>query len=142
MWINPGALRSRGVESAVSLAGPLTNLAIGVALVATVATDALPTGLATGLSYLALVQVLAFVINILPVPGLDRFGAMEPYLSSQPHRFAAAVRPFAPMALFAIIISVPVAAAALFGITRAVFGAIGGDLGAADAGVSEFLFWR
>jgi Zn-dependent protease len=64
------------------------------------------------LSYLALVQVLAFVINILPVPGLDGFGAMEPYLSSQPHRFAAAVWPFAPMALFAIIISVPVAAAA------------------------------
>ncbi len=142
VWVDRSALRSRGVESAVSLAGPLTNLAIGVALVATVATGALPTGLAIGLSYLALVQVLAFVINILPVPGLDGFGAMEPYLSSQPHRFAAAVRPFAPMALFAIIISVPVAAAALFGITGAVFGAIGGDLGAADAGVSEFLFWR
>lgn len=142
VWIDRGALRSRGVESAVSLAGPLTNLAIGVALVATVATGALPTGLATGLSYLALVQVLAFVINILPVPGLDGFGALEPYLSSQPRRFAAAVRPFAPLALFAIIISVPVAAAALFGITSAMFGAIGGDLGAADAGLSEFLFWR
>ncbi len=142
VWIDRGALRSRGVESAVSLAGPLTNLAIGVALVATVATGALPTGLATGLSYLALVQLLAFVINILPVPGLDGFGALEPYLSSQPRRFAATVRPFAPLALFAIIISVPVAAAALFGITSAVFDAIGGDLGAADAGLSEFLFWR
>jgi len=94
VWVDRSALRSRGVESAVSLAGPLTNLAIGVALVATVATGALPTGLAIGLSYLALVQVLAFVINILPVPGLDGFGA------------------------------------------------IGGDLGAASAGLSEFLFWR
>jgi len=142
VWVDRSALRSRGVESAVSLAGPLTNLAIGVALVATVATGALPTGLAIGLSYLALVQVLAFVINILPVPGLDGFGALEPYLSSQPRRFAVTVRPFAPLALFVIIISVPVVAAALFGITGAVFGAIGGDVGAADAGVSEFLFWR
>ncbi|MGH3980945.1 MAG: site-2 protease family protein [Pseudonocardiaceae bacterium] len=142
VWIDRHSLRSRGVESAVSLAGPLTNLVIGVALVATVATGALPTGLAIGLSYLALVQVLAFVINILPVPGLDGFGALEPYLSPQARRFAATVRPFAPLVLFVIIISVPVVAGALFGITGAVFGAIGGDLGAADAGLGEFLFWR
>ena len=142
VWIDRSALRSRGVESAVSLAGPLTNLAIGVVLVATVATGALPTGLAIGLSYLALVQVLAFVINILPVPGLDGFGALEPYLSPQPRRFAATVRPYAPLALFVIIISVPIVAAALFGITGGVFAAIGGDLGAAGAGLSEFLFWR
>ncbi|MDQ3886710.1 MAG: site-2 protease family protein [Actinomycetota bacterium] len=142
VWIDRSALRSRGVESAVSLAGPLTNLAVGVVLVVTVATGALPTGLAIGLSYLALVQVLAFVINILPVPGLDGFGALEPYLSSQPRRFAATVRPFAPLVLFVIIISVPVAATALFAVTGAVFAAIGGDLNAAGAGLSEFLFWR
>ncbi len=142
MWINRGALRSPGVESAVSLAGPLTNLALGVALVATVATTTLPTGLAIGLSYLALVQVLAFVINILPVPGLDGFGALEPYLPPPSRRFAATVRPFAPMALFVVIISVPVVAGALFDITGLVFGAIGGDLGTAGAGLSEFLFWR
>jgi Zn-dependent protease len=141
VWIERSALRSRGVESAVSLAGPLTNLALGVALVATVATTALPIGLAIGLSYLALVQVLAFVINILPVPGLDGFGALEPYLSPPSRQFAATVRPFAPLALFVIIISVPVVAGALFDITGAVFGAIGGDLGAAGAGLSEFRFW-
>ena len=142
VWIDRGALRSRGVESAVSLAGPLTNLALGVALVAAVATATLPTGLAIGLSYLALVQVLAFVINILPVPGLDGFGALEPYLSPPSRRFAATVRPFAPLALFVVIISVPAVAGVLFDITGAVFGAIGGDLDAAGAGLSEFLFWR
>lgn len=142
VWIDRGALRSRGVESAVSLAGPLTNLALGVALVATVTTPALPIGLAIGLSYLALVQVIAFVINILPVPGLDGFGALEPYLSPPSRRLAATVRPFAPLALFVIIISVPVVAGTLFGITGAVFSAIGGDLGAAGAGLSEFLLWR
>ena len=115
---------------------------IGIALVATVTTTALPTGLAIGLSYLALVQVLAFVINVLPVPGLDGFGALEPYLSPPARRFAATVRPFAPLALFVIIISVPVAAEGLFDITGLVFGATGGDLAAAGAGLSEFLFWR
>ncbi|MFN2494657.1 MAG: site-2 protease family protein [Pseudonocardiaceae bacterium] len=142
VWIDRGALRSRSVESAVSLAGPLTNLALGVALVGTVATTTSPIGLAIGLSYLAFVQVLAFVINILPVPGLDGFGALEPYLSPPSRRFAATVRPFAPLALFLIIISVPMTAGVLFDVTGAVFGAIGGDLDAAGAGLSEFLFWR
>lgn len=142
VWIDRHALRSRGVESAVSAAGPLTNLLLGVALVAVVASGALPAGLAIGLSYLALVQVLAFVINILPVPGLDGFGALEPYLSPQARRFAAQVRPFAPLALFVLIISVPAFAAVLFEITGALFDVVGGDLVAAAEGQAEFLFWR
>ena len=81
VWINRAALRSRAVASAVSLAGPLTNLVLGAAITAVVATSSLPDGLAAGLSYLALVQILAFVLNILPVPGLDGFGVLEPYLA-------------------------------------------------------------
>lgn len=142
VFIDRSALRSRAVESAMSLAGPLTNLAIGIALVAAVGSGALPTGLAIGLSYLALVQVLAFVINILPVPGLDGFGALEPHLSDGPRRLAATVRPFAPLALFAIIIGVPGAATVLFGVSGLAFQAIGGEIEAAYAGLREFLFWR
>lgn len=142
VFIERGALRSRGVESAMSLAGPLTNLAIGVALVAVVGSGALPTGLAIGLSYLALVQLLAFVLNILPIPGLDGFGALEPYLSAQPRRLAATVRPFAPLALFAIIVGIPGAAGVLFGVSGLAFQVVGGDIYAAYAGLREFLFWR
>lgn len=142
VFIERGALRSRGVESAMSLAGPLTNLAIGVMLVAVVGTGALPTGLAIGLSYLALVQVLAFMLNILPVPGLDGFGALEPHLSAGPRRFAATVRPFAPLVLFAIIIGVPGAASVLFGVSGLAFQAVGGDTLAAGDGWREFQFWR
>ncbi|HET9254223.1 MAG TPA: site-2 protease family protein, partial [Pseudonocardiaceae bacterium] len=67
VWINQAALRSRAVISAVALAGPLTNLALGAALTAAVALSGPPAGLAAGLSFLALVQLLAFVLNILPV---------------------------------------------------------------------------
>lgn len=142
VFIDRGALRSRAVESTMSLAGPLTNLAIGIVLVAAVGSGTLPVGLAVGLSYLALVQVLAFVLNILPIPGLDGFGALEPHLPEQPRRFAATVRPFAPLALFAIIIGVPGAAGVLFGVSGLAFQAIGGDVYAAYAGLREFLFWR
>ena len=49
----------------------------------------MPVGLAVGLSCLALIQVLAFVLNILPVPGLDGFGALEPYLPPPARQLAA-----------------------------------------------------
>jgi Zn-dependent protease len=142
VWINHGALRSRAVASAVSLAGPLTNLAIGAVLIVVVGTGPAAGGLAAGLSCLALVQVLAFVLNILPVPGLDGFGALEPYLSASARRFADTVRPYAPLLLFVLIIGVPAVAGALFGASFALFGALGGNPLDAAIGFDEFMFWR
>ncbi len=142
VWINRAALRSRAVASAVSLAGPLTNLALGAALAAVVATITLPVGLAAGLSYLALVQVLAFVLNILPVPGLDGFGALEPYLPLKARHLAGSLAWYAPLLLFVLIIGVPAVGNALFDASYVVFAGLGGDRPAAIAGLSEFLFWR
>jgi Zn-dependent protease len=142
VWINRHALRSRAVTSAVSLAGPLTNLALGAVLIVVVGISRLPDGLAVGLSYLALVQVFAFVLNILPVPGLDGFGALEPYLPAQARQFADTVSLYAIVALFLLFITVPAVGSALFDVSGAIFAALGGDLQAAKAGSRKFLFWR
>lgn len=142
VWINHHALRSRAVVSAVSVAGPLANLVLGTVLIVVVGIGTLPDGLAAGLSYLALVQVLAFVLNILPVPGLDGFGVLEPYLPAEARRFAATVRPYAPLALFVLIIGVPPVAGTLFAATFELFAALGGNPLAAGEGLREFMFWR
>lgn len=142
VWINHYALRSRGVQSAVSLAGPLANLVLGFLLALVVATVSMPIGLAVGLSYLALVQVLAFLLNILPVPGMDGFGALEPYLSHDARRIANAVRPWAPLALFALLISIQPLARAFFDAAYEVFALVGGDPRLAAVGANEFMFWR
>src|SRR6476469_2994774 len=68
VWINHGAIRSRAARSLVSFAGPAVHLVLGLALVLTVAAAPMAVGLAAALSCLALIQVLAFVLNILPVP--------------------------------------------------------------------------
>jgi Zn-dependent protease len=142
VWINHGMIRSRATRSMVSLAGPATNLVLGLGLTAAVALVPMPVGLAVGLSCLGLIQVLAFVLNILPVPGLDGFGVLEPYLSPQARALAAKVRPWAPIALFLVIIGLPGAAQLFFGAGFAMFDAIGGDSGLAGAGYGELLFWR
>ncbi|GAA3244782.1 site-2 protease family protein [Pseudonocardia petroleophila] len=142
VWINHGAIRSRAARSLVSLAGPATNLVLGAVLTVLVATVAMPVGLAVGLSCLALIQVIAFVLNILPVPGLDGFGVLEPYLSTPARRLAARVRPWAPLVLFVLLIGVPGVAGAFFDLAYTVFDAVGGSGRLASAGYGELLFWR
>ena len=142
VWIDRGAIRSRPAESAVSFAGPGANLGIGALLVLAVALAPMPLGLLVGLSCLAFVQVLAFLLNILPVPGLDGFGVIEPYLSHDARRIADQVRPWAPLALFAVLIAVPGMSRAFFDVGFGLFELIGGDPLAASVGFDEFLFWR
>ncbi|GGS25536.1 peptidase M50 [Actinokineospora fastidiosa] len=142
VWINHYALRSRAVESRVSLAGPFANLVLAILLAVVVAVLQPPAALAAGLSFLALLQMAAFVLNMLPVPGLDGWGALEPYLSHDARRIGAKARPWAPLILFAVLIGIPGAAAVFFDVVYSVYGLVGGDEYAAALGSGLFFFWR
>jgi Zn-dependent protease len=142
VWINHAAIRSRGARSLVSLAGPATNLIIGGLLTAAVALVQMPIGLAIGLSCLAFIQVIAFVLNIIPIPGLDGFGVIEPFLPLSARQLAAKVRGWAPLVLFLLIIGVPGVSTVFFQVGGTVFAAVGGNASLAFAGYSELLFWR
>jgi Zn-dependent protease len=146
VWIDNHALRSRGIRSMVSLAGPLSNLVIGIVLSLVVRllanTANPPAALAEGLSYLALLQILAFLLNIIPVPGMDGWGAIEPYMSYEAQRFGQQVRPYAPFVLFVLLIGVSGVSAVFFNITDSIFTAVGGSDLLAELGQQNFLFWR
>jgi len=142
VWIERHRLRSRGVDSAVAAAGPLVNLVSGVALTVAVSTLRMSLPLAEVLSYLALIQIVAFLLNILPVPGLDGFGIIDPYLSEATRALANKARPYAPLALFALLFTSPTAAGWLFEVARVLFEVVGGSSLLAGIGQSGFLFWR
>ena len=142
VWINQSALRSRARRSLVSLAGPFTNLVLGIVLTVVVAMVPMPIALAAGLSVLALLQVVAFVLNVLPVPGLDGWGALEPYLPVPAQRLGARVRPWAPLVLLALLLFVPGVGSLFFAGMQIVYGLIGGDTTAAAYGFRALFFWR
>jgi Zn-dependent protease len=142
VWINRSALRSRGTASWVSLAGPLSNLAIGIVLTVLTSLVTMPIGLAVGLSYLALLQIVTFILNILPVPGLDGYGAIEPFLSPDARELGAKARPWAPLVLFALLFAVPQASQTLWDGAFYLFNAVGGDEFYAQAGQYVVMFWR
>ena len=142
VWINHHSLRSKAVDTTVSLAGPLSNLVLGGLLIVSIDVFEPDTPLAGALSFLALLQVFAFVLNILPIPGLDGWGAIEPYLSPEAQRFGAKARPWAPLILFVAIIGLPGVANVFFDISNTVFGIVGGNEFYSAVGNFAFFFWR
>ena len=90
--VEPGRLRRRWYASLVSAAGPATNLVAGVRAGRRSRRRSRP-ALGAALSYLALLQFVAGILNLLPIPGFDGFGIIEPYLSP---RFTERIRPLRP----------------------------------------------
>ncbi len=81
VYIERWRLRGRGWETAVSLAGPFANAFLAVVLgliLRLIPVES--TGIWPGLAFLALLQVTAVVLNLIPLPPFDGYGALEPHL--------------------------------------------------------------
>ncbi|MFE5888907.1 site-2 protease family protein [Streptomyces sp. NPDC002285] len=99
VFIERGRIRGRWRHSLISAAGPLTNVLFAVVCTAPFWLDALdgvPLDFRFALAFLALLQVTAAILNFLPIPGLDGYGVIEPWLSQKVKR---QVEPFAPFGL-------------------------------------------
>ena len=99
VFIDRNAIRTRFANAAVSAAGPLTNVGVALVLAAVLAFRDGSSPFWVTLSFLLFLQVTAAVLNLLPVPGLDGFGIIQPYL---PERFLKAVAPIAPFAILGL----------------------------------------
>lgn len=90
-------------KTLVSLAGPAANLVLAVPLLAVtrIFFDPAHSVFWSGMAFLGFLQVTAVVLNLLPVPGLDGYGALEPHLSPDTQR---ALEPAKQWGLFILII--------------------------------------
>src|ERR1700682_4336856 len=87
VYIDRGALRSRAWDAAVSVAGPFGTLVCGVIVASPflvpgnhgwlTQTNA---GFFGALAFLAFLEGIALVLHLLPVPGLDGYGIIRPWL--------------------------------------------------------------
>lgn len=89
VYINRGLLRSRGWETGVSLAGPASNLLLIVIIGALFRFNVIsqdPQSLtAVSLAFLLHLEISALVLNLLPIPPLDGFQAIAPWLGEGVH---------------------------------------------------------
>ncbi|MFF3497732.1 site-2 protease family protein [Streptomyces sp. NPDC003247] len=127
VFIERGRIRGRWRHSLVSAAGPLTNVLFAAVCTAPFWLDALdgvPADFRNALAFLALLQVTAAILNFLPVPGLDGYGVLEPWL---PYGVKRQVEPFAPFGLLFVfaLLWVPAVNGAFFDVVDAALRGLG-----------------
>ena len=61
----------------------------------------------SGMAFLGLLQVMAVVLNLLPIPALDGYGALEPHLSPGPQRTLDPLKQYGFFILLFLLIAPP-----------------------------------
>ncbi|MFF9566156.1 site-2 protease family protein [Streptomyces sp. NPDC014685] len=144
VFIERGRIRGRWRHSLVSAAGPLTNVLFALVCTAPFwlhALDGVPREFRYALAFLALLQVTAAILNLLPVPGLDGYGVIEPWLS---YRIRRRVEPFAQFGLLAVfgLLWIPEVNGVFFGAVHGLLEALGVDRLGAECGRAAYQFWE
>lgn len=144
VFIERGRIRGRWKHSLVSAAGPLTNVLFAAVCTAPFwlhALDGVPLEFRFALAFLALLQVSAAILNFLPVPGLDGYGVIEPWLSDGVKR---QVEPFAPFGLLFVfaLLWLPSVNQVFFDVVDAVLRGLGVSDYDASLGWSLYRFWE
>jgi len=110
VYIETWRLRNRYWLSAMSLAGPMANLVVAFVLAVILnLTSVGSTSIGPGLAFLAYLQIMAVVLNLLPVPPFDGYGVIEPFLPSGIRTQMAQVRGGFIWIVFLVLWFVPVA---------------------------------
>ena len=60
-----------------------------------------------GVAFLGFLQITALLLNLLPIPGLDGYNALEPHLSPETQRALAQFKPYGFLLLFLLLLAPP-----------------------------------
>ncbi|MGE5501193.1 MAG: site-2 protease family protein [Ignavibacteriales bacterium] len=144
VYIRQDLIRSRLGRSLTSLAGPAGTLIVLLALAALL--SRLWTGEVTPLvgavAVLAFLQATALILNLLPVPGLDGYGVIRPFLPASMQTGLRKWEGGAFFILFLLIFLVPGVSDFLFGGALEICRALGIPVQAIARGWGAFQFWR
>lgn len=135
VYINRSLIRNRYWDSAMSAAGPAATFMVALLLSVPFRLgnplEALETSINLGtfeletltthdqvwlaLAFLGLLEVAGVVLNLLPIPSLDGFGIIEPWLSPPLQKQARKYSRYGFLVLFVLLWFVPAANAAFWG---------------------------
>ncbi|MFO3796073.1 MAG: site-2 protease family protein [Anaerolineales bacterium] len=144
VYIETWRIRNRRWLTALSLAGPAANLlfAVLLSLILNLFPQIWGKTLGPALAFLGFLQVSAVVLNLLPIPSLDGFAALEPYL---PLSFLERIAPYRQAFLwvfFLALVYLPFLNAIFWvGITLLTV-LLGFPPALIVRGAEQFFFWR
>jgi Zn-dependent protease len=126
----------------VSLAGPTANLVLAVLLLALTRLffDMDHWVLWAGVAFLGFLQLTAVLLNLLPIPGLDGYDALEPHLSPETQRAVAPAKQYGFIILLFLLLA-PVLNQWFFGMVLWLFDFSGVPQGLVAWGNRLTRFW-
>lgn len=148
VWIDKSSLRSRHWRSFTSLAGPAANILCAAACLVPFAI--MHGGQLVGgrhvpfwaaVAFLGLLQCWAALLNLLPVPGLDGWGAIEPYLPEHVAESGRRLSPFGIMIVFFVVMSSPSISGRISNLLGRLEGLFSVPYGLASWGYQLMRFW-
>ena len=146
VYINRHLLRSRGWDTWVSLAGPAMNVLLIFVIMAVFRTGLMKPGettaLAISLAFLMQLQISALLLNLLPVPPLDGFQAIAPWLSEKVREKGMEFSNLCFFLLFLLLWNVPAANHFFWDSVRSISEAFGVDWRLGQMGFREYRFWN
>jgi Zn-dependent protease len=158
VYLHPHTFRTKLQRSMAAAAGPLTNVAFAVVLVLLAdahshfdfgfaALDGSPPTTQhlrfwSAVGFLGLLQLTAAVLNLLPVPGLDGYAIIEPYLDPETVRVGEKVKPWGLLVVILLLFYATPLKNAFFDLVDAIYRGIGGDDNLPSLGHAFFKFWE
>ena len=129
-------------KSFTSLAGPLVNAVLALVLLTVTALfyDETHFVFWAGMAFLGFLQVTGLLLNMLPVPGLDGYGALEPHLSREVQVRMNPVKQYGFFILI-ILLFVPLLNEVFFSVVLDIVGLTGVDQQLVGWGMRLTRFW-
>ena len=105
VYLQRGLVRNAYWQSAISFAGPLMNalMFVGLALPFRLGVLDNAPALASALALLAFFQAFAFILNLVPIPPLDGFGILAPWLPRELVQAASSIAMFGIFIVFLLL---------------------------------------
>jgi len=146
VYINTHLLRRRIYGALVSAGGPLATAVVLVLLMLVINLGFKPVApdpvLYAAVAYLALLQVTVLIFNLLPCPGLDGWGIIEPFLPLTARQWGRRAAMIAPVILVLAFFFVPGVSNWFWDLVSGLCSFIGLDQRVARNGYGLFQFWR
>jgi Zn-dependent protease len=145
VYLRNDLMRSAAWRAAASLAGPAATLLVLLLLAVFLrvwGAMGAEGPLYPALTVLAFLQAMALILNLLPLPGLDGFNALRPFLPAGVNRAVQKYEGLAMLGVLGLIFFVPGASALLFAVAAQLSLALGLQIDALQYGWAQFHFWR
>jgi Zn-dependent protease len=142
VYLHPHDFRNRRTQSLAAALGPAVNavFAVVLLLLARSHTDGEHARFWYGLAFLGFLQITAAVLNLLPIPGLDGWAIIEPYLDPHTQQGAEKIKPWGMIGVI-VLLQFQSVRDAFFDIVYGLYDLTGAERAMVFFGQEFFKFW-